>query len=74
MTICKQLASATDGKITVEAYEERDKHTNFNVPEYFIAIVRDGIAYSVRKAARTTWRKAYKNAVVETFGEEAATK
>lgn len=60
MTICKTLARRTDGDREIVAEEEITKHSS--VPTYHIIVIEDDIPVSITKTARTTWRKAFKNA------------
>ena len=58
MTFCKQLKSATVGLDTVTAWELQDKFCA--VPRYEITVDRDGIVHTVEKAAKTTWKKKFR--------------
>lgn len=58
MTFCKILKSAQVGPDTVEAYECYDKYVV--LPRYEIVVSRDGIAHTVTRTAKTTWRKKFR--------------
>lgn len=58
MTFCKQLKTAAVGKDTVTAWELVDKFCA--VPRYEITVSRDGIAHTVEKAAKTTWKRKFR--------------
>lgn len=58
MTFCKVLKESKVGQDTVTAYENYDKFCP--VPRYEIVVSRDGIAYNVERAAKTTWRRKFK--------------
>ena len=57
MTFCKKLAEAQRGPDTVSAWELTDKYSAR--PRYEITESRNGIAYTVTKAAKTTWKKKF---------------
>lgn len=63
MTFCKILAEQQTGKETITAYEHHDKFSV--VPRYSVVVSRDGIALSETKAAKTTWRKKFRETVAE---------
>jgi len=58
MTFCKQLKTTTVGKDTVTAWKLVDKFCA--VPRYEITVSRDGIAHTVEKAAKTTWKRKFR--------------
>lgn len=58
MTICKVLATAKRDEDTISAYELWDKFSA--VPRYEITVSRDGIARLIQPAAKTTWKKRFK--------------
>lgn len=58
MTFCKILAEAQRGPDTVTAYEKTEKFSAGR--SYEIIESRAGIAYSVTKTAKTTWKKKFK--------------
>ena len=58
MTFCKILAQAQRGPDTVTAYELTEKFER--VPHYEIIEARDGIAHTVTKTAKTTWKRKFK--------------
>lgn len=63
MTFCKLLAQHQTGRYTVSAYQETDKFCS--VPRYSVVVSRDGIGLHLTKAAKTTWRKKFRETVSE---------
>ena len=60
MTVCELLAERQSGADRITAWRCIDKGST--VPRYEITVSRDGIAYRTEKAARTTWKKKFKEA------------
>ena len=58
MTFCKKLAETQRGLDTVTAWELTEKIST--CPRYEITETRDGIAHTVTKTAKTTWRKKFR--------------
>lgn len=63
MTFCELLAES--GKVS--AWRNQDKYSAYAY--YEIVIAENGIALRVIPTARTTWKKAYKEALKEYGGE-----
>ena len=57
MTFCRILAEAQRGPDTVTAYELTEKFSA--CPRYEIIESREGIAFTVTKTAKTTWKKKF---------------
>ena len=58
MTFCKILAETQNGKKAVTAIEEYEKFSS--VPRYSVVVSVDGIAVDVIRAAKTTWKKRFR--------------
>ena len=61
MTVYKTLAHEEKNGIAVSADECWDKFGT--VPHYEVTVSHNSIAFLVIRAAKTTWRKRYKEAV-----------
>lgn len=64
MTFCELLAESGE----VSAWKKTEKFSCS--ADYEIVIARNGIAFCVIPTARTTWKKAYKNALEEHGGKK----
>ena len=61
MTFCKILAETQRGPDAVTAYEKTEK--NSRSAKYEIVESRDGIAHTVTKTAKTTWKKKFQEII-----------